>query len=92
MAEEYSPVHLNLIFLIHSFVDGHLGCFHVLATVNSTSVNTGVQVFCVGRLLFKFELGIEEGKSLPASLTTVLQRKYGVCRKETGVSVFGPLS
>ena len=29
---------------IHSFVDGHLGCFHVLATVNSATVNSGVHV------------------------------------------------
>ena len=26
---------------IHSLVNGHLGCFHVLATVNSTTVNWG---------------------------------------------------
>ena len=32
-------------FLIHSSADGHLGCFHVLATVNSALMNTGVHVF-----------------------------------------------
>ena len=32
------------LFFIHSSVDGHLGCFHVLATANSAAVNTGVQV------------------------------------------------
>ena len=28
---------------IHSSIKGHLGCFHVLAIANSTTVNTGVQ-------------------------------------------------
>ena len=32
------------IFLIHSSVHGHLGCFHVLGIVNSAAVNSGVYV------------------------------------------------
>ena len=35
-------MHHNLS--IHSSLDGHLGCFHVLAIVNSTATNNGIHV------------------------------------------------
>ena len=31
-------------FLIHLSADGHLGCFHVLAIINSAVMNIGVHI------------------------------------------------
>ena len=35
---------MHHIFFIHLSVDGHLGCFHDLAIVNSAAMNIGVHV------------------------------------------------
>ena len=44
MAEEYSIVSVYTVYFIHSSADGHIGCFHVLAIVNSAAVKTGIHV------------------------------------------------
>ena len=44
MAEKYSTVYMYHSFLIHSSADGHLGCFHVLAVINSAAMSNGVHV------------------------------------------------
>ena len=44
MAEQYSIVYMYQNFFIHSFVDEHLGCYHVLAIVNSDAMNNRIRV------------------------------------------------
>ena len=44
MAEDCSIVYMHHVLFIHSAGSGHLGCFRVLATMNSAVMNIGVQL------------------------------------------------
>ena len=48
--QEYSIVYVPHLYA--SSVNGHLGCFHVLAIVNSATVNTGVRIFFFEAIYF----------------------------------------
>ena len=42
----HTHTHIHQVFLIHLSVtgDGHIGCFHVLAAVNSAAMTTAVHI------------------------------------------------
>lgn len=43
-AEEHSIVCIYQIFFIHSSVNSHLGCLHILVMVSNAAMDMGVQI------------------------------------------------
>ena len=67
-------------FLIHSFFDGHLGCFHILAIVNDATMNTGVHVSFQINVFVLFEKISRSGiaRSYGSSVFNFLRKLYTV--------------
>ena len=62
-------------FFIHSSVNGHLGCFHAPAIINSTAVNFGVHVSFSIMVFSEFmpssQIAGSYNSSMPSFLSTL---------------------
>ena len=65
-------MYIYYTFLIHSSVDGQLGCFPVLATVNSAAMNNGIhEGFFFSFFQFWFPQGIYLGVGLAGHMVVL---------------------
>ena len=70
-------------FFIHSSVDGHLGCFHVLAIVSSVAMNNGIRVslsiLVSSGYMPKSRIAVSYGGFIPSFLRNLHTVLHSVC-------------
>ena len=66
------------IFLIHSSLKGHLGCFHVFANVNSSAMNIYVHVYFQIMIFSKHMPGSGIAESYSSFISGFLRKLHSV--------------
>ena len=75
------PLHIYHTFFIHPSADGHLGCFYILAIVDSAALNTEVHVsFQTGVCIF---LDVNPRKELLGCVGLFLIGLFLICRESS---------
>ena len=75
------------LFFMQSSADGHLGCFHVLATVNSAAVNTGVHVPFQTRIFSTYMPRRRDARSYDNSVFSFLRKLHTILHSDAPIYI-----
>ena len=72
-------VYMYHSFLIHLSADGHLGCFHALAIINSAAMNIGVHMSLSDLVSLVCMPRSEIAESYDSSISSFLRNLQSLC-------------
>ena len=79
-------------FFIHSSVDGHLGCFHVLAIVNSAARNIGVHMSFSVLVSSQYMPRSGIARSYAGLTASLKKKKISILSSTVAISIYIPTS